>query len=90
MFHPKKDVNESPQEEALFKFIARPVIKWTTGFGRYLDLVAGVALLFIAWSWQEPVTAVLGALALLSFTIDINGFFQRWTLNKMLAKKGVR
>jgi len=74
----------------LFSFIARPVIKWTTGFGRYLDLVAGVAMLFVAWSWQQPVLALLGALALVSFTIDINGMFQRWTLNKVLAKKGVR
>lgn len=89
-FHPKKGVNESPREEYLFKFIARPVIMWTTGFGRYLDLVAGVALLFIAWSWSQPLTAALGALALLSFTIDINGIFQRWTLNRLLAKKGMR
>ena len=74
----------------MFKVLMRGVVNWTSGFGRYLDLALGVALLFIAWQWQQPVTAAFGALGVVSFIADINGRFQRWTMTRLLAKKGIR
>ena len=74
----------------MFKVLMRGVVNWTSGFGRYLDLLVGCALLVIGLHWSEPFTIALAAVALLSFAIDFNGRFQRWMMNGMLAMAGKR
>lgn len=70
----------------MFKIYMRGVVGWSTGFGRYLDLVAATTLLTLGATWSNGWLVGAGVIALASFAIDFNGRFQRWMMNGMLSR----
>lgn len=74
----------------MFKVLMRGLVGWSSGFGRYLDLMLATVLLVLGYVWSQPWLLVGGVVAGAAFALDANGRFQRWMMNGMLAKVGNR
>lgn len=65
----------------MLRMLLKSMIMKFTKYGRYLDLVAGVGLLALAWYWQSWVTAGFGVFSLAMFAINLNGIIQKRTMS---------
>ena len=61
--------------------ILRGTVLKFSAYGRYLDLILGVAMLALAWYWHSWITAALGAFSVVMFAINLNGIIQRKAMN---------
>ena len=73
-----------------FALMFRSIVMALTKHGRIADLFVGFLLVGLGVHYLSPWLIASGALAFLTYSIDVNGFVQRWTMNRMLALAATR
>ncbi len=73
-----------------FALILRSLIMTLTKHGRIADLVVGFVLIGLGVHLASPWLVASGGLAFVTYSIDVNGFVQRYTMNRMLALAAAR
>lgn len=73
-----------------FALILRSLIMTLTKHGRIADLVAGFVLIGLGVHYASPWLIASGGLAFFTYSIDVNGFVQRYTMNRMLLRAATR
>lgn len=64
----------------VFMLYVMGFIQKLTKYGRWTDLIAGLATIGLGVYWQSPWTMAFGALGIVSFAVDLNGLIQRRTM----------
>lgn len=73
-----------------FVLYLRSFILMFTKHGRLADLMVGLMLVALGVHWSSPWTVAAGALALFTYSVDLNGMIQRSTLRRVGAFAGKR
>ena len=64
----------------VFMLYVMGFVQKLTKYGRWTDLVVGLATLALGIHWGSPWTIAFGGLGILSFAVDLNGMIQRRTM----------
>lgn len=70
----------------VFMMYVMGFVQKMTKYGRWLDLVLGLATVGLGIYWNSPWTMALGSIGIISFAIDLNGIIQRRTMNIARAR----
>ena len=73
-----------------FALFLRSIILTLTKHGRIADLFVGFVLVGMGVHYVSPWLVASGALAFVTYSIDLNGFVQRYTTNRMLTLASAR
>lgn len=73
-----------------YALILRSIIMTLTKHGRIADLVVGFVLVGLGVHFSSAWLIASGGLAFFTYSIDVNGFVQRYTMNRMLALAAAR
>jgi hypothetical protein len=68
-----------------FALFLRSIVMFLTKHGRLADLVVGFVLVALGVHYASAWLVASGALAFFTYSIDVNGMVQRFTMNRMLA-----
>lgn len=68
-----------------FALFLRSIILTLTKHGRIADLFVGFVLIGMGVHYASPWLVASGALAFVTYSIDLNGLVQRYTMNRMLT-----
>jgi hypothetical protein len=73
-----------------FALFLRSIIMALTKHGRVADLVLGLLLVVVGAHLSSPWLVASGGLAFLTYSIDVNGMIQRFTMRRVLALAAAR
>lgn len=68
-----------------FVLIFRSIIMALTRHGRIADLMLGFLMIGIGVHFSNPWIVASGGLAFLTYSINLNGMVQRFTMNRVMA-----
>jgi len=73
-----------------FALFLRSIVLTLTKHGRIADLFVGFVLVGMGVHYVSPWLVASGALAFLTYSIDLNGLVQRYTMTRMLSLAAAR